>query len=402
MAKQAEASAVPKLRFPEFRNDGEWIRRNLGDVVTFSSGGTPSKAEPDYWNGDIPWISASSMHEENIAESDLKVTPLAIGQGARIAPRGSLLLLVRGSMLFNRVPMGIALIDVAFNQDVKALKVVSGVAAKFLLGQLIAISPRIPINETGIGAGKIETHTLENLPVFLPPHAEQQKVADCLASLDEVIAAQRRKVDVLKAHKRGLMRQLFPREGESRPRLRFPEFVDEPEWKANQVNKLISTVTPPRKIPTSGYGAEGRLPIVDQSPDPICGWTDDLEAAIDAPAPLIVFGDHTCVLKLVNHAFAQGADGIKIISNLPCIEVRFLYYALQVDPVSSAAYRRHFSLLQEKWVAFPEDVVEQKFIADCLSSLDEQITAESNHLATLKTHRLGLMQQLFPFAEGVL
>lgn len=139
---------------------------------------------------------------------------------------------------------------------------------------------------------------------------------------------------------------------------------------------------------------------MDQSAASLCGWTDDLSAKVDASLPLLVFGDHTCVLKLVEHDFAQGADGIKIISAKPRVDIRFLFFGLQADPIVSASYRRHFSLLQEKSLALPREVAEQQRIADCLSSLDTRIAAETRQLAALKTHKQGLMQQLFPAPEA--
>ena len=200
----------PRLRFPEFRNAPEHGPTTLGTLVKLSSGGTPSKAEPTYWDGDIPWISASSMHDMTIVDADLRVTGEAIGNGTRIAKKDCILILVRGSMLFKRVPICIAMRDVAFNQDVKALAVARGVAAMFLLYQLVALSPRIPINETGIGAGKIETEVLENLAVWVPGIAEQQRIADCLSSLDTQITIESSQLAALKTHKQGLMQQLFP------------------------------------------------------------------------------------------------------------------------------------------------------------------------------------------------
>ncbi len=206
----AERETVPELRFPEFKQRGGWEQRQLGEVAKFASGGTPPKNIPDYWNGTIPWISASSMYSTKLNKSALNVTNLAIGNGTRIAKKGSLLILVRGSMLFNRVPMGIADIDVAFNQDVKSLSVDKKINAKFLLNQLMAFESRIAINETGIGAGKIETEDLKRLNVYIPSISEQQKIADCLASLDELIIAETHKLAALKTHKTGLMQQLFP------------------------------------------------------------------------------------------------------------------------------------------------------------------------------------------------
>lgn len=206
----AEGETLPKLRFPEFREAGESRVNALVELVKFFSGGTPSKAEPTYWDGNIPWISASSMHEVIIEDADLRVTNEAIGNGTRLAKKGCILILVRGSMLFKRVPICITIRDVAFNQDVKALTVAPDVVSMFLLYQLIALSPRIPINETGIGAGKIETEVLESLEIWVPEISEQQKIADCLTALDNQIATQAEKIEALKEHKKGLMQQLFP------------------------------------------------------------------------------------------------------------------------------------------------------------------------------------------------
>ncbi|WP_334106775.1 restriction endonuclease subunit S [Methylobacillus sp.] len=205
-----EGETVPRLRFLEFFDTPEHKFKPLNMLVKFSSGGTPPKAEPAYWEGDIPWISASSMHDMNISDADLRVTTMAIGNGTRLAKKGAILILVRGSMLFKRVPICIALRDVAFNQDVKALTVTPDVISIFLLYQLISLSSRIAVNETGIGAGKIETEILEGLKIWLPDTAEQQRIADCLSSLDDHIAEQSQKIDSLKTHKKGLMQQIFP------------------------------------------------------------------------------------------------------------------------------------------------------------------------------------------------
>jgi type I restriction enzyme S subunit len=184
------------------------------------------------------------------------------------------------------------------------------------------------------------------------------------------------------------------------PKLRFPEFREAGEWCADAVDDLISTITPPKKILTSDYLSEGQFPIIDQGQSDIAGWTNDSDAIIDASQPLIVFGDHTCVLKLISRPFAQGADGIKIIQGSGLVDTNFLYQFLCFRPVVTEEYKRHFSILKTKVVAYPDRKSgEQQKIADCLASLDERITLEAQKLDTLKTHKKGLMQQLFP-AEG--
>lgn len=205
-----EGETQPRLRFPEFQNAGEWEVKTMGSLASFSSGGTPSKDNPEYWNGSIPWVSASSMYDLVVEKADHYVTPFAIGNGTRIAKKGSILILVRGSMLFKRVPICIAGIDVAFNQDVKAIDVDASINTDFLLYQLLAFQFRIPINETGIGAGKIELDHLKGFELFIPDASEQHRIASCLSSLDALITAETQKLGALKTHKQGLMQQLFP------------------------------------------------------------------------------------------------------------------------------------------------------------------------------------------------
>ena len=181
------------------------------------------------------------------------------------------------------------------------------------------------------------------------------------------------------------------------PKLRFPEFRGHSEWDQAKVGDLIDTVTPPIKLPTSNYLAQGRFPIIDQSQDSICGWTNNEEAVITGPLPVIVFGDHTCALKLVDHPFAQGADGIKILTARHRVTTTYLYHHLNCRPMVTADYKRHFSDLKDKKASFPSvDTGEQQKIADCLGSLDDLIAADGRKLEALRQHKQGLMQQLFP------
>jgi type I restriction enzyme, S subunit len=181
------------------------------------------------------------------------------------------------------------------------------------------------------------------------------------------------------------------------PKLRFPEFRETGEWHSEKIAELVDTVTPPKKLPTSSYGLVGKFPIIDQSQSEICGWTDDSDALIHENLPLIIFGDHTCALKFVRQPFAQGADGIKILKSRPKITASYLYQYLNYQPVITEEYKRHYSILKEKSVLFPQHKTgEQQKIADCLSSLDELIAAQARKVEALKTHKKGLMQQLFP------
>lgn len=186
------------------------------------------------------------------------------------------------------------------------------------------------------------------------------------------------------------------------PQLRFPEFANDGDWEVAKVGDVIKTITPPKKINSSEYKKSGKYPIIDQSQSFICGYSDDDDALMNHNnEDLIVFGDHTCVLKFVSFPFIQGADGIKIIKSKDSNKLveSFLFQSLLNNPVVSREYKRHFSELKEKEFCFSHRIAEQRKIASCLFSMDEYISATKAKLELLKIYKKGLTQKLFP-AKG--
>ena len=181
------------------------------------------------------------------------------------------------------------------------------------------------------------------------------------------------------------------------PVLRFPEFQNDGEWKCVHIGDAIKTITPPKKLPSSDYKDSGKFPIVDQSLKYIAGYSNDNTAVVHNDGASIVFGDHTCTLKLIYFPFIQGADGIKIFkSKTDDLVTEYIYQHILANPVVSAEYKRHFSDLKEKILSYPTTTTEQNKIADCLSSLDKYVDATKRKLDLLKEHKKGLMQRLFP------
>ena len=166
-----------------------WKEERLGSLVRFSSGGTPNKNNPDYWNGTIPWISAKNMKSEVIETSDLSITEEGLIHGSKIAPKGSLLLLVRGSGLFNGIPVCYLENAVAYNQDVKCIESTSELENKYLFYWLKANSGylRKKIEFTSIGAGKFDTRFLSNLVVRFPDKVTRKKIIDMADNISDRI-----------------------------------------------------------------------------------------------------------------------------------------------------------------------------------------------------------------------
>jgi type I restriction enzyme S subunit len=406
--KEKEKPAlVPSLRFPEFRGAREWTKSLLiglgNEPLSNGVFNDPKRVGAGY-----KLINVSDMYIDTTIDED-RLSLLELRTSDFEANK-----VIDGDIFFTRsslVPSGIAAsniylgksCDVTFDGHLIRFRPNKSKVAPLFAHYLFKTAP---IRSQLIARGKSATMTtigqadVASVTLSYPEKNEQQAIADCLSSVDELMAAQARKVDALKTHKKGLMQQLFPREGETKPRLRFPEFQGAGEWEESTVEEVIAGITPPKKLQTADYQPEGEFPIVDQSKDQICGWTNDSYAVIAEKLPVIVFGDHTCALKFIDHPFVQGADGIKIFRPKRGIDARFLFFALEANPVVQETYKRHFSTLKEKQLLFPDPQSgEQQRIAECLSSLNVLITAEMQNLEALKTHKKGLMQQLFPSPE---
>ncbi|MEI8188617.1 MAG: restriction endonuclease subunit S, partial [candidate division NC10 bacterium] len=132
----------------------------------------------------------------------------------------------------------------------------------------------------------------------------------------------------------------------------------------HKIESLVETVTPPVKIQKTSFGESGRFPIIDQSQEDIAGWTDDEAALIRPSKPLVIFGDHTCAVKLIETPFAQGADGIKILRTVDTLDPRFLYYLLRAKPLESSGYQRHFSKLKEHEIPLPPLEVQMEIVEE--------------------------------------
>ncbi len=149
------------------------------------------------------------------------------------------------------------------------------------------------------------------------------------------------------------------------------------------------------KIQTRDYRPSGRFPVIDQGQTKIAGWTDDENAIIDSGLPFIVFGDHTRVLKYVDFPFARGADGTQLLKPKEGIDPLFFYYACRAIDLPGRGYNRHFSILKEKSVSYPENSKEQSQIGGILRSIEQAIDLESDLVTLTENIKKTAMRALF-------
>ena len=167
----------------------KWREVYLDDITKWSSGGTPSKNNPLYWDGTIPWISAKNMPDGWLDDAEPKITELGLNNGSKLAPPNSILMLVRGSGLYNRRYICITRREVAFNQDVKCIETTDECLPEFLYYWLRGNDTNLVslLETTGIGAGKFDTKRLQQMRVMLPKLEEQAEIVLLLRLFDDKI-----------------------------------------------------------------------------------------------------------------------------------------------------------------------------------------------------------------------
>lgn len=136
------------------------------------------------------------------------------------------------------------------------------------------------------------------------------------------------------------------------------------QYKQVEIGTVIETVTPPAKLQKESYLQAGRYPIIDQSQNEIAGWTDEAATIIYPEKPFVIFGDHTCAVKLIRQPFAQGADGIKIIKTADELMPEFLFHFLKTHPLETDGYKRHFTDLKRKVVPLPPIHVQREIVVE--------------------------------------
>jgi len=401
---------VPKLRFPEFEKDGEWEEKRLGKIgdplmckriFKDQTTNTAKGNIPFYKIGTFGKLPDSFISFELYNEFKSKYSFPKVGD-ILISASGTIGRLV----IYDGLP--------AYFQDSNIVWL--GNDEKQVLNSFLFYCYSKVEWQTSDGGviKRLYNTDLKNIKILFPKEKrEQEKIADCMLSLDELIEAQIQKVEALKQHKTGLIQQLFPQEGETVPKLRFPEFRNEEEWDEkiiSDIGKIVTGKTPntsdetlwngniqfvtPTDINEEKYQIKTQRTVKNNSKIKIL------------PKNSIMF---TCIASI----------GKMALSVFPCITNQqintiipdktfnneFIYYALLKKsfiiksqlanttlPIINKTEFSKFSILIPK-------AKEQEKIADCLSSLDELIEAQTQKLEALKQHKKGLMQQLFPSEE---
>ena len=414
----ATSALTPKLRFPQFRDSPAWIGKPMGEVYSFKGNNSLSRDQLNYEHGSVKNIHYGDIHTKFSTLFDISkervpfINPSESLDGFR--PENDC---VEGDMIFADASEDLA--DIGKSIEVVRLngeRVVSGqhtilsrpsddslvVGFGAYLFKSRYVRTQIQKESQGSKVLGISATRLTKIELPIPStKPEQQKIAECLSSLDDLIGAESQKLDALKAHKKGLMQQLFPREGETLPRLRFPEFQNAGDWELRNLGKVAENLDN-RRVPITSsdrvagevpyYGASGIVDYVDGfifDEDLLCVSEDGANlVARTYPIAFPISGktwvnNHAHVLRFEDRCTQK------------FVEVYLNSIKLDDFITGMAQLKLNKAMLDSIPIPRP-DGPEQQRIASFLSSLDGLIAAQSDKLGALKTHKQGLMQQLFP------
>lgn len=396
----SKVKIIPELRFPEFEKDGEWEKKPLEDVLQFQTG-FPFDSEGFNEEG-----RGVRLIKNRDLKSDEKIVHYSKPYDEKyLVTNGDVLVGMDGDFTPIKWNKGVALL----NQRVgRVLTNQKGDELFFLY--FLSIHLKAIEEKTARTTVKHLSHSVvEKINEPIPKPQEQQKIASCLSSLDEIIATHSQKLNLLKDHKKGLMQNLFPQEGEKVPKYRFKEFEKDGEWvekTLGEVAKFVNEKTSLENLSINNYiSTENLLPeyagVVSASKLPASGnFTKYKEEDI-------LISNIRPYLKKVWYSDKQGgcSNDVFVVRAKSEINKVFLSFLLKNDDFINYVMigakgvkmpRGDKDLISKHPISFPNNKPEQQKIASCLSSLDALITTQTEKIEQLKLHKKGLMQGLFP------
>jgi type I restriction enzyme S subunit len=419
-AEEAKPALVPKLRFPEFGGLTGWKANDLVEVADFvNEKVNVAKVSPE------AYVSTECILPDYAGIAGASKLP-ATGSVTRFKPDDTLVSNIRPYLK----KVWVADKEGGASNDVIVIRAKRALLPEYLACLLKndAFIDYVMTGAKGVKMPRGDIGSMKEYPTLFPSPAEQQKIAECLSSVDALMVAQARKVDALKTHKKGLMQQLFPREGEIQPRLRFPEFQNAGDWALTTIGDLKPFVTSGSRGWAPFYAEQGELfvRITNLWRDSISlDLTDskfvqlppganegvrtqlkehDLLISITADIGIIGYVDESVPspayinqhIALVR--FDAGQLCGKYVAYFLASEKSQRLFRASTDTGTKAG----MSLIgiQKIQLMLP-GLPEQQRIASCLSSLDALITAETQKHESLKIHKKALMQKLFPSPEAV-
>ncbi|WP_169818792.1 restriction endonuclease subunit S [Niabella ginsenosidivorans] len=389
---------IPELRFPEFVNEGKWQEKILEDVLEYERPDNYIVSDTNYHSEGIPVLTANKSFILGYTNEDFDIY--------KNLP----------AIIFDDFTVDSKFVDFPFKVKSSAIKILRP-KNKDDLRFIYELISQIKFNAKEHKRYYISEY--QKLKLSFPSITEQQKIASCLSSLDEVIIAHSQKLELLKDHKKGLMQNLFPQGGEKAPKYRFKEFEKDGQWEETVLENISSKIMVGiASAATHAYRKSGIILFRNQNIKE--GYLDDKDIifidrdyekehknkrlkAGDLLTARTGYPGTTCVVP-EKHEGSQSFTTLITRPKSEIINSTFLCYYINSETgqvffnstkIGGGQKNVNAGSLAKMPIVYPS-IKEQQKIASCLSALDELITAQAEKIEQLKLHKKGLMQGLFP------
>lgn len=407
-----EKNLIPLLRFPKFVRDAEWICTTL-------------RAEMDYENGVAHENDIDSLGKYIVVNSKFISTEGQIEKRSNnahcLAEENDIL------MVLSDLPNGKAIakcfyVDASnkYTVNQRICKLRSKGANSKLLYYLLNRNPYFLSFDDGVKQTNLKKDEVLSCPLIIPKSIEeQQKIAECLSSIDSYISSINEKVEQLKVHKKSLLQKLFPQNGKNVPEYRFPEYKTDEDWTTNRVGESFKLqggfAFKSNKFITAG------IPVIRISNIPSDSLVVNLQNCVfyeglpnmhsytanDGDLLIAMSGattGKTAIYRGKKPVYVNQRVGIfKLVDNsiyypFICQWIRTDLFANQIKKILAAGAQPNISSndIESLLWQHPQNMKEQIQIASCLSTIDDLIDAYKNKLIYIENYKKGLIQQLFP------
>lgn len=371
---------MPKLRFREF--SGEWEDKIFGEIATNKS----KKHNPQKDKNSYKCIELEHLSSEN---------GLLLGYIDSLNSESIKNMFNKNDVLFGKLrpylkKYLLAPFDGVCSSEIWVLNGIE-VSNSFLY---YIVQGEYFINLANQSSGskmpRADWDNISNSIFFIPQKEEQEKIAIFLTSIDEKIEKLTKKDKLLQEYKKSIMQKIFSQE------IRFKDDNGDEfsKWENKRLEDVLSTVsTKLYQIKSTDILEKGTYKVIDQGQNKVAGYCND-DNKVYRNGEIIVYGDHTTIVKYIDFDFIVGADGTKLLTTIKSNNLKYMYYNLLYNNIQAEGYKRHFSILRTVILQIP-CIEEQNKISNFLSSIDDKIEENQKILEKAKEFKKSLLQQMF-------
>lgn len=410
---------VPKRRFKEFTNSDAWEQRKLGEHSQILAGGTPKTQIKEYWEPkEIPWMSSGEINKKRLFSTDNQISKLGFeNSSARWVKENSVLIALagqgktRGTVAINEIPL-------TTNQSIAAIEPDDKLDSEFLFQNLEKRYEELRLASSGDGSrGGLNKQIISDIKIIAPSVKEQSKIGLFFKHLDDTIALHQRKLEKSKALKSAYLSEMFPAEGERKPKRRFAGFTD--DWEQRKLLDMSERIcvgfvgtceqyyTDSTGIPMYRTGNLNGLYLNKDDLKYVTQEFHNKNMKSQLKRGDILIARHGDSGKAVIYNYSDEANCLNIVIIRPnsneC-DYRFLAQCInspmpskQIKGLSAGSTQSVINTkeIEKLVVSVPRNVEEQKVLANFFFNLDNVIALHQHKLEKLQNIKQAYLNELF-------